>query len=96
MVNIFDIKFIIWYLIIINLISFIAMYIDKKRAKKGKWRISEFSLIMFAVVGGSIGSICGMKLFRHKTKKPKFYIGFPAILVLQIALVIAIIYLRNT
>ncbi|MBQ6991604.1 MAG: DUF1294 domain-containing protein [Clostridia bacterium] len=79
------------YLVAINLISFITMYIDKKKAKKGKWRISEWTLFMLVILGGGIGGIAGMKVFRHKTKKAKFYIGFPAIVILQIALVIWII-----
>lgn len=91
MPNIFSFEFIIAYLIIINLISFFTMYIDKKKAKKGKWRISEWTLFMIVILGGGIGGIAGMKVFRHKTKKAKFYIGFPAIMILQIALVIWII-----
>ena len=79
-------KYFIIYLIIINIIAFIAMYIDKKRAKMGKWRIKEYTLFILALIGGSIGAIAGMYTFRHKTKKARFVIGFPAILIIQILL----------
>ena len=83
-------KYFIIYLIIINLIAFLAMYIDKKRAKYGKWRIKEHTLFILAILGGSIGAIVGMYTFRHKTKKMRFVIGFPAILVCEIVLGIMI------
>ena len=86
--NIFNIQNLIIYLIIINLICFIAMYIDKKKAKKGKWRISEKALFILALIGGSIGGIAGIYTFRHKTKKKIFTIGFPIILILQIVTII--------
>lgn len=72
------------YVIIINLITFFAMYIDKKKAKYGKWRISESALFMLVLLGGGIGGIAGMYTFRHKTKKTRFVIGFPAILIFEI------------
>lgn len=80
-------KYFIIYLIVINLIAFLAMYIDKKRAKYGKWRIPEQTLFILALIGGSIGAVAGMYTFRHKTKKLRFSIGFPVILVLQILLI---------
>lgn len=83
-------KYFIIYLIIINLIAFLTMYIDKKRAKYGKWRIKEHTLFILAILGGSIGAIAGMYTFRHKTKKMRFVIGFPAILVCEIVLGIMI------
>ena len=64
------------------------MWLDKRKAKKGKWRISETALFTLAILGGSIGGIAGMYAFRHKTKKARFTIGFPAILILEIILVI--------
>ena len=82
--NIFNIRNILIYLLVINLIAFLAMYIDKKRAKWGKWRIKESTLFLLALLGGSIGGIAGMYTFRHKTKKTKFVIGFPAILIIEI------------
>ncbi len=80
-------KVIIFYLIIINIISFITIYIDKRKAIKNKWRISELFLVVIAILGGSLGSILGMKLFRHKTNKTKFNIGIPLILVIQIIII---------
>lgn len=87
--DIFSIQNIIIYLVIINLIAFLSMLIDKKKAKWGKWRIPENTLFLYAILGGTIGSIAGMYTFRHKTKKTKFYIGMPVLLVLQILAVIA-------
>lgn len=83
-------KYFILYLIIINIIAFLTMYIDKRKAKYGKWRIQEQSLFILALIGGSIGAIIGMNIFRHKTKKLRFSIGFPIILILQIVLIISI------
>ena len=74
------------YFIIINIIAFILMYIDKVKAIKHQWRIQESTLIGFAIFGGSIGSFLGMKIFKHKTKHPKFYIGLPVILIIQVLL----------
>ena len=82
--NIFNIRNILIYLLVINLIAFLAMYIDKKRAKWGKWRIKESTLFTLVLLGGGIGGIAGMHLFRHKTKKSRFIIGFPAIIIVQI------------
>ena len=84
MESIFTIKKIIIYLLIINLIGFLAMWLDKTKAKKGKWRISEPTLLGIGVLGGSIGSMIGMYTFRHKTKKKRFTIGMPAILIIEI------------
>ena len=84
------IKYFIIYLIIINLIAFLAMYLDKRKARYGKWRIPEQSLFILALIGGSVGAIIGMYTFRHKTKKYRFSIGFPVILVLQIVLIFSI------
>lgn len=85
--SIFTIQNFIIYLIIINIITFLAMWLDKRKAKKGKWRISEGALFMLAILGGSIGGIIGMYTFRHKTKKPRFTIGFPAILIIEILII---------
>lgn len=76
-----------FYLIAINLISFAAYGIDKRRAKLGKWRISEAVLLILALIGGAVGAMIGMQTFRHKTKKPKFYIGVPVIFVLHLILI---------
>ncbi len=76
---------------ILNLISFGMSAIDKRKAIKNKWRISESALIISAVFG-IIGGFCGMYIMHHKTRKPKFYIGLPIILILEIAAVCLIIY----
>ena len=72
------------YFVVINLVGFIIMGVDKKRAIRGVWRISEASLFLTAILGGSIGCILGMQHFRHKTKHWYFKYGMPAILLLQI------------
>ena len=89
--NIFTIKNLIIYLIIINIIAFLAMLVDKKKAEKNRWRIKESTLLILALIGGSIGAITGMYVFHHKTQKPRFYIGIPIIIVLQILLIIAVV-----
>ena len=81
------------YLLAVNLAAFLVMGVDKRRAKKGKWRISEKTLFLPAVLGGALGGILGMRVFHHKTKHWYFRIGFPLILVLQIALVIWLTWL---
>lgn len=81
----------IYYLFGINAITFALYGIDKLKSKKGWWRIPEKTLLMFAVIGGSMGALCGIQLFHHKTKHKKFYLGVPILLALQIAL---ICYLR--
>ena len=88
--NIFTIKNLIIYLIIINIIAFLAMLVDKKKAEKNRWRIKESTLLILALIGGSIGAIAGMYVFHHKTQKPRFYIGIPIIIILQILLIIGI------
>lgn len=72
------------YLLIVNLLGVLVMYIDKKRAEYGKWRISENTLLTISIIGGSIGILIGMYWFRHKTKKIKFTLGIPIIIVIQI------------
>lgn len=75
------------YLVIVNLIGFLAMGMDKRKARKHKWRIKEATLFLLAVIGGSIGCWLGMYVFHHKTKHWYFVIGMPAILALQVAAV---------
>jgi len=79
---------VIAYLVVINIIAFSLMGIDKKRAIKHAWRIPEKTLFFSAMMGGSIGAILGMQMFRHKTKHWYFQIGMPAIFLLQVALVL--------
>ena len=76
------------YLLVINFIGIASMASDKIRAMEHRYRIPEAVLLLFAVVGGSIGSILGMFLFHHKTRKAKFRFGLPLILLVQIALII--------
>ena len=83
-------KIFIIYLIIINVITFSAMYWDKRKAKKGNWRTKEMTLFTLVFLGGGIGGITGMYTFRHKTKKPAFVVGFPAILILEIIFALVI------
>ena len=72
------------YLLLINIAAFALFGADKKKARRGDWRISEKALFLSAVLGGSLGALIGMRLFHHKTKHWYFVIGIPAILVLQI------------
>ena len=76
------------YLVIINIIGFLAMGIDKRKAKKNSWRIPEKTLFIITTLGGGIGTVTGMYVFRHKTKKIDFVIGLPAILILEIILIV--------
>lgn len=86
-------KYLFIYLLSINALGFLLMLIDKQKARKKKWRIPEATLMGVAALGGSIGSLMGMYTFRHKTLHKKFTIGIPAILIAQLLLAGAIIYL---
>ena len=81
-------KYVLYYLAAINLITFFVYGIDKWRAKRGAWRIPEKTLFLLPILGGSVGAIAGMKVFHHKTKHWYFKYGLPLILLLQIALVV--------
>lgn len=83
--------YILAYILFINLVAFFTMYADKQKAKKKAWRIPEKVLFLLAAIGGSIGSIAGMYIFRHKTKHSSFTIGMPVILGLQLMLVFAFV-----
>ena len=76
-----------YYILGINAVTFIVYGIDKYKAKKAKWRIHEATLLLLAVLGGSIGAWMGMKVWHHKTMHKKFKYGIPAILLIQIALI---------
>ena len=80
----------IYYLIGINVLTFLFYGIDKRKARKKKWRIPENTLILLAAVGGSIGALLGMYVFRHKTKHGKFTLGIPAILIVQVVLLLTV------
>ena len=77
-----------YYLLAINIVSLSLYGIDKYKAKKNKWRISEATLLMMAVIGGSIGAWVGMRLWHHKTMHKKFKYGIPVIIILQVCLVV--------
>ena len=77
----------LYYLIVINIVTFLVYGIDKWKAKQGSWRISEATLLILAVIGGSIGALLGMKVWRHKTLHKKFKYGLPLILIIQIILI---------
>ncbi len=82
--EIFSTKNILLYLLAINLFGFFIMWLDKRKAKKGAWRIPEKTLFIVTALGGGIGTIAGMYTFRHKTQKLNFVIGFPFITILEI------------
>ena len=74
------------YLLLINVVGFVLMGIDKRRARRDQWRISEKTLFLPPLLGGTVGAILGMRVFHHKTRHWYFRYGLPALLVLQLAL----------
>ena len=90
--SIFTTQNILIYILIINVITFFMMWFDKHEAKIGDWRVPERILFLLVLLGGGIGGIAGMYVFRHKTRKWYFKIGFPAILIMQI---VFMIYVRK-
>lgn len=85
---------VIYYLIIINIVTFLVYGIDKWKAKKSLWRVRENSLLMLAVLGGSIGAWLGMKVWHHKTQHKKFRYGIPAIIIIQLVIIGYFLYLQ--
>lgn len=81
-------KYVLLYLFLVNAAGLLFMLADKHRARKKQWRIPEATLMGIAAMGGSIGALLGMYAFRHKTRHPKFYIGIPVLLVIQLCLAI--------
>ena len=81
-------RLILYYICAINLITFLLYGIDKIKSKRGAWRIPEAKLLLLAAIGGSVGAIIGMHLFRHKTLHKKFKYGLPLILLIQVVLVV--------
>ena len=79
---------ILGYLLAVNIASFLLYGIDKYKAKKNKWRISEATLLTMAAIGGSIGAWAGMRLWHHKTMHKKFKHGIPVIMIMQVCLVV--------
>ena len=92
MEQIFTTKNIIIYFIIINILGFLIMFIDKQKAKKGKWRIPEKTIFIVTALGGGIGTIAGMYTFRHKTQKVGFVVGLPLITIVKIKKIIYFLY----
>jgi len=90
-----DIVYILVYVLLINIIAFLIYGMDKHRAKKGQYRVSENALMFFVIIGGSLGAIIGMYFFHHKTQKSKFYIGVPSILIIQMIMIIVGVVLIN-
>lgn len=86
--EVIQIEWIIIYAIAINLFGLFIMFYDKRKAQKGQWRIKEGTIMIVTLLGGGIGTIAGMYIFRHKTKKLKFTIGLPTILITEIVLII--------
>ena len=84
-------QYFLFYLHIINALGFWIMLADKRRAKRNVWRIPEARLMLTAALGGSIGVLAGMYLFRHKTKHPKFTLGVPLILAVQVVIAVWIL-----
>ena len=81
------------YLAVVNIAAFMLMGIDKRRAKRGAWRIPERTLFLPAILGGSLGAILGMQVFRHKTRHRQFTVGMPLILLVQLAVVGVLFFL---
>ena len=90
--SIFTIKNFIIYLIMINIIVFLAMWIDKRKAEKGKWRTKESTLLILALMGGSIGALIGMYVWHHKTQKARFFVGIPMMLIMHILIAVCFIF----
>ena len=90
--EIFTVQNIVIYFIVINLFGFFIMWLDKRKAKKGAWRIPEKTLFIVTALGGGIGTIAGMYTFRHKTQKVQFVIGFPFITILEIVTILYFIW----
>ena len=85
-------KIVLIYLAIVNLVAFVMYGVDKAKARANKWRIPEATLILVALIGGSIGAFAGMHIFRHKTKKPKFFILVPLFIVIHVAAAVLIFF----
>lgn len=86
-------KYFLLYLLAANVLTFFVYGIDKLKAKRSRWRIPERTLLWFAVAGGSVGALLGIRVWHHKTLHKKFRYGVPAILVLQLALAAYLLYL---
>lgn len=83
----FDHALLLYYVLVVNVVAFVAYGIDKWKAKRGMWRIPESTLLLLAVVGGSLGALLGMRIWHHKTKHAKFRYGLPLIILAQLGLI---------
>ena len=92
MQNISLVTIIVFYLVIINIITFFLYGVDKWKAQRVRWRIPESVLLGMAAIGGSVGAWLGMQVWRHKTQHAKFRYGIPIILIAQVALLVWILY----
>ena len=80
------IEWLIYYELIVNLLAFVLFGVDKYKAKRGQWRISEWRLMLLSLFGGGAGALCGMYVWRHKTQHKLFVIGVPLLVILHFAL----------
>lgn len=87
-----DLRYVLTYLFLLSFGGFLIMGIDKRKAKRGLWRVPEKSIFLIALLGGGVGTWLGMQIFRHKTKHWYFKFGLPAISMLQLALLAAWVY----
>ena len=87
------ITYLLWYLAAVNLVTFTVYGVDKAKARRGAWRVPEKTLFLLPLLGGSVGALLGMLVFRHKTKHWYFVVGMPLILVCQAALAIYLVHL---
>lgn len=85
-------RLLLYYLLAVNLLTFATYGIDKYKARHARWRVREASLLLLAALGGSIGALLGMHLFRHKTQHKKFRYGVPLILLVQVAVAVFCYY----
>lgn len=85
-------RLLLYYLLAVNLLTFATYGIDKYKARHARWRVREISLLLLAALGGSIGALLGMHLFRHKTQHKKFRYGVPLILLAQVAVAVFCYY----
>jgi uncharacterized membrane protein YsdA (DUF1294 family) len=87
-------RLLLYYLLAANLLTFVTYGIDKHKARHNRWRVREVSLLLLAALGGSIGALLAMRVFRHKTQHKKFRYGVPAILLVQLVVAVAYCYFR--
>jgi len=87
------VEFLLGYLIVMQLVAIFLTVRDKRSAKRNRWRVKESTLLLVSVLGGSVGMLFTMNMIRHKTQRKKFMIGIPAIIVLQVAAIVFILFM---